>query len=539
MRLPLRSSHRVRLLPRACCALALLALWCPASLGDGCYIPPAAFKKLPEIPLQRAVLTWREGQEKMVVESTFKGEGDTFGWVIPLPAVPTAFEAASPGYMGKIGEYTAPEITHRGSIFDGNEVLIFFAACILIIGFALFPTGCMSCTFLICLLLWMVLLAGVVFPTLGGRSQPGIMQSGRPIAIEKQARVGNYQVEVVRAQTAQALDDWLAAGGFARLPTKGREIVGNLIREKWCFVAAKLQRDGAGVGRPHPMSLQFPAKELVYPMRLTALAESAVYLDLFVIADRRAASNPLALTYCEQFNEAARFWEFPKSMSFEKKMGFWQGCTLTRLEGRLTPAQMTKDIAFQWRAPEPYRPHLYSRTAAGNFALRVALALWDLLIPILILVYGKPGRAYYRAAAIGSLLTLVPAGAVYGWLPKTDVVAIPHYDSYMGEYYSGVTEISAEYADEHPEQKIDELRRSLAEIFSHYQAGNKPPDHSHFWGFLPDLRRRLNVTLKEGNEPGNYELFARPDGGIDLIVFTPMGTAMTAELREAPARKGK
>ncbi|MCZ6785621.1 MAG: DUF2330 domain-containing protein [Planctomycetota bacterium] len=66
-------------------ALALLCLTAPAS-GDGKVFSKAV--PVVEIPDQRALIHWEDGRERLVIETSFRGEGTEFAWVVPLPALP-------------------------------------------------------------------------------------------------------------------------------------------------------------------------------------------------------------------------------------------------------------------------------------------------------------------------------------------------------------------------------------------------------------------------------------------------------------------
>lgn len=60
-----------------------------AIYSDGIYLPERAFQKIPEIPTQRAIISYKEGIETLIIESSVSAEGQSFGWVLPLPVGPT------------------------------------------------------------------------------------------------------------------------------------------------------------------------------------------------------------------------------------------------------------------------------------------------------------------------------------------------------------------------------------------------------------------------------------------------------------------
>ena len=83
-----------------------------AAFGDGCYIPERAVRKIPEIVAQRAVLSWKDGVETLVISSALDSEAQTLGWIIPVPAVPTTIEKATPGALKTLDFCIQPKITH-------------------------------------------------------------------------------------------------------------------------------------------------------------------------------------------------------------------------------------------------------------------------------------------------------------------------------------------------------------------------------------------------------------------------------------------
>ena len=106
---------------------------CEFSFADGFYVPEVR-QKLPDIPVQRALVKYRDGAETLMIESTLNGSGKNFGWVIPVPGQPLRLEKLSPGLLKTLSAQIGPSINHfrpdRG-IF-GVPILVFFAILIAI-----------------------------------------------------------------------------------------------------------------------------------------------------------------------------------------------------------------------------------------------------------------------------------------------------------------------------------------------------------------------------------------------------------------------
>ena len=107
--------------------LFILAI-CKFSLADGVYVPEVR-QKLPDIPVQRALIKYRDGAETLIIESTLNGSGKNFGWIIPVPGEPLRFEKLSPGLLKTLSVQIRPRIhtvrPDRGIL--GVPILVFFA----------------------------------------------------------------------------------------------------------------------------------------------------------------------------------------------------------------------------------------------------------------------------------------------------------------------------------------------------------------------------------------------------------------------------
>jgi len=80
--------------------------------ADGKFFPERAYKVPPAIPSQRAIVVYKNGIEKLIIESALDGQGQEFGWIIPLPSKPTEFEKVSPGLIKTLSLAIQPKITH-------------------------------------------------------------------------------------------------------------------------------------------------------------------------------------------------------------------------------------------------------------------------------------------------------------------------------------------------------------------------------------------------------------------------------------------
>ena len=372
----------------------LSVLVCGYAFGDGCHFPVRGIKAVPAIESQRAVVVYRDGIETLVIESALYGDSEEFGWVIPLPARPEEFEVASSGFIDTLSLTTQPEVIH--SLILLPAVVVFSIVTLAWFMLVVFCRENKSKSHFIIqfilLLLLVLLLLSVLMPSLGAGGYVAV----KGVSVVESEEVGSFGLAVLEGVNAGAVNEWLEVNGFIGLDDRGLKIVEEYIAEGWCFVAARLKRSGYGYGVPHPLSMRFASEEAVYPMKLTAMAESDVYLELFVIAESGVKTGGLKLEFRETYEEAA---EAPKDTLNEKNLsGFvcadkwsaighpeaskymWDGCVLSRLAGTIGAYEMDQDIVLEEAKESSYRRRYYSIKGALQSAVVYGLAVWCVLM---------------------------------------------------------------------------------------------------------------------------------------------------------------
>ncbi|MHC4200097.1 MAG: DUF2330 domain-containing protein, partial [Planctomycetota bacterium] len=322
--------------------------------------------------------------------------------------------------------------------------------------------------------------------------------------------IGSYELSVLKADTAAALDEWLGASGFARLPEAGTRIVSDYVTEGWRFVAAKLRREGKGLSVPHPLAMTFPAEKPVYPMRLTSLAGSSLYLELFVVAEGRAHSGSLGTEFCDTYAHSRTAGRSSDSISCLRGRAFghrichpaavpqtWDGCVITRLAGELAPEDMAEDIVLGMGSARPYWLHLYSRRGARDTGLRFALVLWCLAVPAALLVAypqlvtdRRRGFAIAAAVTPGAALSAALWGVVYLTLPKTEV------ETMSGRMYHG-----------HSAYRLEQRAREIAEEHSCFPGGTLAEvsaTYDEYFRYSLDRNAFTGGRVTREDSAGNY-----------------------------------
>jgi hypothetical protein len=341
---------------------AMVLLHASPAAGDGIYIPEQAVPTLPAIPTQRAMIVYRNGEETLVVESTFQSPSRDVGWILPVPAEPTKLELGEPGMLTSLSMSLRPSVTDELpaqiayvawaiilglpvivaiylSIRTLNSTIIYvlvavaaffflwglvayiiapefdiefiFTALVvvpLVIGLILFYVGLIRTVgdliagFLI-VLYYLFFLAISLSATIGRPSSPMVFAN---VEANSSQRIGDYDVKVISARDTGALSGWLTDNGLAPLGADALPIVNDYIARKWCFLVAHLSSDATGPATPAPIVATFPAAAPVYPMRLTALAGTISHVELMVVADRQAQIPGFHCVAADRFH--SRLW---------------------------------------------------------------------------------------------------------------------------------------------------------------------------------------------------------------------------------------
>ncbi len=377
--------------------------------ADGVVIPPIAVPTHVSMPDQRALLSWSNGVETLVIETRFVGAGTNFAWVVPLPAVPR-IAAATTGLFPTLLHLLRPEVVHspprywaaacviaglvwlsftmrfRGKLRPstwiavaaisvgvgsqgfgvgiGNEGIGLGLVAFITVGSVAFAIESRGARPLLVLFLAVlgVLFAGMFVPALGGSSARAPSMGIETVEVLDRKLAGVFETTTLSAKDPAALQGWLQTNGYA-LPAGADPVIADYLARGWVFVASRVRRD-APVGVPggiHPLSFVFPSKEPVYPLALTALAKGNLELDLFVFGPRRASVAGLVATDCH----AVRYTrdthrihgdsfpgDRPVSIVHEGLLAAVpRADVVTRLRGTLTTQQMKRDALVEW---EPF-----------------------------------------------------------------------------------------------------------------------------------------------------------------------------------------
>ncbi|MBI5632890.1 MAG: DUF2330 domain-containing protein [Nitrospirae bacterium] len=428
------------------CSVLVLLLNATTSYADGVYLPDRAIRKLPEIPSQRAIISHKDGVETLIVESAIKAEGQSFGWIIPLPSEPIEFRKVTTELLNVFSNNLEPEIIHENIAGSVSIFLLATSFFVILIFIRLRLSVLLAACFIF------LFLAMLIGPKLGqkgmSRAPAGITTAVQGVEIMQHRDIGSYEVTVIKAAGTEDINTWLEQNEFATIPLAGISIIDDYIKHNWVFVATKLKRSAGGLSVPHPLLLKFPVSKPVYPMRLTALPGSDIFLRLFIVGDQKAIladsgnlpARHLVMEVADQFfamqNKTPAEYPVFQGFAFKKLIShpfteeiMWPGSIVTAFAGKVTPAQMTNDYILSFSAFEKFRRKYYSTGGAIAFVLPYALAFWCLGLLIAALVVARRGRFYVFMRIILPFfcLCLIGAGAAYSSLPITKVTTTSYF----------------------------------------------------------------------------------------------------------------
>jgi hypothetical protein len=173
-------------------------------------------------------------------------------------------------------------------------------------------------------------------------------------------------------------------------------------------------------------------------MRHTTLSPSDLNLELFVIASGEAVpiNYNLKKIYCNTFDHknvdrwdgvspdrslgfvGRQGWAYSEIGHPEAKKLMWDGCVVTRFEGRFSSREMKEDIFFELQYPEPYRAVAYSYQGARLYALKDPAYVFSIGLLILTIYYsirlsGVPISSRLKRLAIPFLVFSIVCIVVY------------------------------------------------------------------------------------------------------------------------------
>jgi hypothetical protein len=246
-----------------------------AAQADPCGMVPPIYVG-PGVPIarvgdQNTYVFYKNGVETFVIHPGFTGKVEEFGMLIPFPAVPE---------LRKVSDSIFP---HVRAAIDPPEVVVYVNR----------------------------------FPRRGAFRARGEAAKSPPAAkalglkrdqvrVVKEEAVGMYEVAVLEAGSAAALNKWMTDHGY-KYPKGMDAACEDYVKIGWCFVAVKtkvgskkavdpkpgmrkvktgLPKGASFDGHVQAMGFRFKSDRLVVPMRLSTFNEGDLHNIVYVLTDK-------------------------------------------------------------------------------------------------------------------------------------------------------------------------------------------------------------------------------------------------------------
>ena len=451
------------------------------ALADGMVFPEVYYAKV-EIPEQQALIHYSGGVERLVIETSFLGEGTNFAWVVPLPSVPEV-KPVSESFFANLQQGFLPRLIHRVNPYYAGVLLVCGLAflgwralkdevswvadlplCLLLaVGAGLIGRhvafGVVALAFALCMRLFarspttyaLILLIGTSFaafltivPNAHGPhliETLGSADSGLPAEAIAGVRVvsvqhaGVFDITTLRGSSPEAVLKWLERNGF-QAPQSAEPAIRHYIDRGWVFVASKAHLGGGGsqLAALHPLAFTFPSSVQLYPTSLTASGNRDCSIALYVFGSRRATARHFSAVRCDRLALGPQTGkDHAKSglrIADPEVLALIGNSTVgTKLFAKMTPAQMASDVeigsSFVWSKGS----RVYSYSGAWLIALNVTLPLAALGWLLVGMSQGgwKVNERWiskwrWRSLAAAAMLGM----AIFLLLPKVEVETVSH-----------------------------------------------------------------------------------------------------------------
>jgi hypothetical protein len=241
--------------------------------ADGMFVAPKfVWDKHKDInePTQKAIIVYDAGREDLILQVKYEGPVDEFGWLIPVPNLPTVQKGSMKCFY-ELSQYTQEHFGHDG--------------------------------------------VGIPMSASLGKGEG---EKPEPVKVIEVKTVGAYEVSVLSTKDAGALENWLAANHFY-FPSNQTGVLDTYIKQQWFFVAVKINlgKSLSGLsttakrlasGELHPLQISFVSDRCVYPLKISSINGQPSEVQVYVLSpepllERAMLEKKLPLIYS---NEIAR-----------------------------------------------------------------------------------------------------------------------------------------------------------------------------------------------------------------------------------------
>jgi hypothetical protein len=391
-------------------------------------------------PDQQAMLYFSNGVERLVIETSFVGEGTNFAWVVPLPSAPK-IEAVSTNFFKTLNASFQPKLIYEitGGWFWVPALGAAASLAIWSRRKGRWAGGCLAVA-----LLFMLLAVAILPMFVRSRGYALHPAAKSSVAVLGEQQVGIYDTVTISGNDGRELLDWLNQKQF-RVPTNALSVISDYAKEKWVFAVARINQASAKIvaTRPHPLAFTFQTERSVYPLRLTGVENETCSIALFVFGPSRAEADGFKVEHCGHPSAPVsgddlvrkEFLDPPAPGEYRiagPDLQRWAtpAAVITKLTGELRAKEMQSDASIRWTDFQATLPVFYTEDAAFASALTWAtcvVVLGGLAVQLL-------GSAAAPTARRKLMLGILLAGIACGCGRRMMIEATPTV-LYRGSWY--------------------------------------------------------------------------------------------------------
>jgi hypothetical protein len=352
--------------------------------ADGAIMPPDDYYPVYETG-QKAFIIYEDGKEELVISVSFSGKASDFGWVIPIPNKPEISKVDS-SIFRKLSEATEP----KDNLLD------------------------------------MIRGDSAYYPMYSGgdflAGEEGLTEDKSTVEVIEEESIGIFDYAILKAGEVDDLKEWMEDNDYnlpsgeedeediywwedtdsktqAELWSDALPIFQDYIDEDWYFVTVKVNNeytDSSGVktqleeGSIDPLRFSFETTDMIYPMKLTGLAQRSISVTLYVLDDHKVRVENYNYSYCSSDDEDCSYFD----TSYAAKVKSSEIEELTKEVGKgswYEPSgsmYITKLYAYNLSYEEMDEEVLFTDTSNNDGVNDGSMSTWEWVqLPFVLIVY--------------------------------------------------------------------------------------------------------------------------------------------------------
>ncbi len=298
------------------------------ALGDGMFVVPKfVWEKHKDInePTQKAIIVYDAGYEDLILQVKYEGPVDEFGWLIPVPNLPTVQKGSMKCFY-ELSQYTQRNFEQQA----------------------------------------------------GGIPMAGSLgiadnEKPEPIKVIEVKTVGAYQIAVLSTQDSGALAKWLEANRFY-FPTNKTDVLDAYIKQQWYFVAARINLSASGgfrllsprlaqnepnanysahlklaSGELNPLQISFGSDRCVFPLNISSVNGKPSEVQVYVLSPEPLVEKGMFEEKQREHDRINEEWKARRRQSLENIQALLMAWQMHKMgipsTGPLPPVKSENELA--------------------------------------------------------------------------------------------------------------------------------------------------------------------------------------------------